>query len=85
VTVNATGKSSSFTVTTQAARALSTVSLPTTLSSNLIAGASTTFALGYNDQYGAAYDATGDVTGYNVNMSVVKVSGDDNGLTINPT
>ncbi|MBY0055144.1 hypothetical protein H7K32_26725, partial [Brevibacillus agri] len=85
VTVNATGKSSSFTVTTQAARAISSIAIPATLSSNLIAGASTQFALEYKDQYGAAFDATGDIPGYKVNLSVTKVSGDDNGLSVSPS
>jgi len=84
VTVNATGKSSSFVLETKAARAINTLSLPTTLAGNLIEGATTSFRLAYKDQYGKAFDATGDVAGYKVNVSVTKVSGDDAALTVSP-
>lgn len=81
-TVNATGKSFSFTLTTGAARKLASLSIPTTLSGNLIQGAATNYALGYKDQYGKVFDAAADVAGYKVNVAVTKVSGDDGGLTI---
>jgi len=84
VTVNATGKSSSFTVEAKAARSLSTLSLPTTLATNLIQGAETTFALSYKDQYGADFTPSTN-SALKVNLSVTKVSGDDNGVTLSPT
>ncbi|WP_409272392.1 hypothetical protein V1499_21320 [Neobacillus sp. SCS-31] len=82
VTVNATGKSSSFVLDVNEARQAATIELPSTLVSNLVQGASTSTKLAFKDQYGKAYDVTQDVTGHAVKVSVSKVSGDDAGLTV---
>lgn len=82
VTVNATGKSSSFLLDVKAARAASTIELPTTLAGHLVQGATLSTKLSFKDQYAAAFDATGDITDRAVKVSVTKVSGDDAGLSV---
>ncbi|MGP3610594.1 S-layer homology domain-containing protein [Anoxybacteroides rupiense] len=84
ITVNATGKSTSFELEAKAARQLTSVELPTDLATNLIQGSTTTTKLKYKDQYGADFDATGDVANHKIVLSVDKVSGDDAGLTVSP-
>lgn len=84
VTVNATGKSDSVTLTVQAARHVAQVSLPDTLVGNMLQGATQTFGVKFKDQYGANFDATKNDENYKVNVTITKVSGDDNGLTLSP-
>jgi hypothetical protein len=82
VTVNATGKSSSFLLDVKAAREAATIELPTTLVGHLVQGATTSTKLSFKDQYAAAYDATGNIADRAVKVSVSKVSGDDAGLSV---
>jgi hypothetical protein len=82
VTVNATGKSASFVLDVKAARAATTIELPSTLVGNLVQGATQSTKLSFKDQYSAAFDATGDIANRAVKVSVAKVSGDDAGLSV---
>ncbi|WP_053368325.1 hypothetical protein [Bacillus sp. FJAT-27245] len=82
VTVNATGKSSSFVLDVNEARKAATIELPSTLVSNLIQGASTSTKLAFKDQYGKDFDVTANISNHAVKVSVSKVSGDDAGLTV---
>ncbi len=85
VTVNATGKSASFVLDAKAVRAASTIAVPAGITTNLLSGASTSFKYNFVDQYGETFtDLTTDAADLKVNLSVTKVSGDDNGLTVSP-
>jgi hypothetical protein len=82
VTVNATGKSTTFNLETKAARTINTLSLPSTLATNFIEGSAGSFAVSYKDQYGKDFTPA-NVAGYDVIVSLTKVSGDDGALSLN--
>ena len=80
VTVNATGKSTSFVLDAKAARATTSLSKPEGVVTNLISGASTSYNYEFVDQYGKEFtNLTANDADLKVNLSLTKVSGDDNG------
>jgi hypothetical protein len=86
ISVNATGKSSSITIAVSDVRHETVLSLPADFSTNLIQGASYSFAVTYKDQYGKDYVSNkSDTTAYKVKAILTKISGDDNCVTIDKT
>ncbi|MDY0292891.1 MAG: hypothetical protein RBR02_11225, partial [Desulfuromonadaceae bacterium] len=84
VTVNATGKSASQTVTVEEAAHVNTLQQIGTPASQLIQGATTKLGFEYFDQYGRAITTPVASDDYYVVLSEVKVSGDTPILTTSP-
>ena len=87
VVTTATGKTASVNVTTKAARIVSEIVAPTTVTTNLVAGATSTVTYNYRDQYGdTVVPAAGNTnTALTWKYVVTNLTGDAGVITVNKT